>query len=425
MKLERTKEIESWILDNRQNYTRPHLCHVYVSDNFGVTYTHAKKLYYRAVRGADIGAESVPDAAMDNDTTTTTAQYSKRKVLTAYDQDGKLMNIEQYCNYYGIPFDQAKTYKLVTHTGVPFYNIASNIINEPSEDLIDADELRQLIEEDLKGYKYKAKPKAIYNKKINVVKISDLHFGAYIDNLIKSKDYSISILAERLRDASDIINDDPSEEVHVHILGDLIESFTGLNHKNSWKGLAEGMIGAEAVKLCCQVLHESFLERIVNLKTVKIVAGNHDRLTSDKNEDTEGGAANLIAWGLGLIGYNVEFNPSVITHTIDGICHILTHGHHGISRLSTKDLCWTYGQQGIYNLITEGHLHAIIEKLSVKKMTGTYTIKDDAIDHRRIVAPSFFTGNSFSENLGYTSNSGFVTCRNNGKGVPHMMYWAL
>lgn len=425
MKLERTQEIESWILENRQNYTRPHLCHVYVSDNFGVTYTHAKKLYYRAVRGSDMGADVVPDAAMDNDTTTTTAQYSKRKVLTAYDQDGKLMNIEQYCNYYGIPFDQAKTYKLVTHTGVPFYNIASNIINEPTEDLIDADELRQLISEDLKGYKYKSNPKAIYNKKINVVKISDLHFGAYIDNLIKSKDYSISILAERLRDAADIINSDPSEEVHVHILGDLIESFTGLNHKNSWKGLAKGMIGAEAVKLCCQVLHESFLQRITNLKTVKIVAGNHDRLTSDKNEDTEGGAANLIAWGLGLIGYNVEFNPSVITHTIDGICHILTHGHHGISRMSTKDLCWTYGQQGIYNLIAEGHLHSIIEKLSVKKMTGTYTIKDDAIDHRRIVAPSFFTGNSFSENLGYTSNSGFVTCRNNGKGVPHMMYWAL
>lgn len=429
MKLERTQEIESWILENRQNYTIPHLCHVYVSDNFGVTYTHAKKLYYRAVRGPYGGATNAASSEPDDTTTstcdTTTAQYSKRKVLTAYDQDGKLMNIEQYCNFYGIPFDQAKTYKLVTHTGVPFYNIASNIINEQTDDLIDADELRQLIAEDLKGYKYKAKPKAIYNKKINVVKISDLHFGAYIDNLIKSKDYSISILAERLRDASDIINQDPSEEVHVHILGDLIESFTGLNHKNSWKGLAKGMIGAEAVKLCCQVLHESFLERIVNLKTVKIVAGNHDRLTSDKNEDTEGGAANLIAWGLGLIGYNVEFSPTVITHLVDGICHILTHGHHGISKMSTKDLCWTYGQQGVYNLITEGHLHSIIEKLSIKKIVSTHVIKDDAIDHRRVVAPSFFTGNPYSENLGYTSNSGFITCRNNGKGVPHMMYWAL
>lgn len=424
MKLDHVKEIEQWINTHRKQYQKPIDCHNAVAEKFGCTVVHAKKLYYRVRDGNDTANDAISDTE-DAGLGTTTAQYTKKKVLSAYDENGKLMNIEQYCAFYKIPFDQARTYKLVTHTGIPFYNIASNIINEPTDDLIDAETLRQMIAEDLKGYKYKSNPKPIYNKKINVVKISDLHFGAYIDNLIKSKNYSISILAERLRESADIINQDVAEEVHVHILGDLIESFTGLNHKNSWKGLAKGMIGAEVVKLCCEVLHESFLSRINNLKTVKIVAGNHDRLTSDKNEDTEGGAANLIAWGLGLIGYNVEFNASVIKHVVDGICHILTHGHHGISKLSTKDICWDYGQHGIYNLITEGHLHSIIEKLSVKRITGTYTIKDDAIDHRRIVAPSFFTGNSFSENLGYTSNSGFVICRNNGKGVPHMFYLAL
>lgn len=33
-------------------------------------------------------------------------------------------------------------------------------------------------------------------------------------------------------------------EVNILFLGDMIESFTGLNHKNSWKGLQKGMIGA-------------------------------------------------------------------------------------------------------------------------------------------------------------------------------------
>ena len=351
---ESTLKVKDWFVTNLDKICdkQPFEIQRMIENQFDISRSHSKAIFYRHLAGKLNKNPKNEDLDFENTTTTDTNQYSSksgRKILTAYGNDGKLMNIEEYCNFYNIPFDQAKTYKLVTHTGIPFYNIASNVINEQSDDLIDVDLLRELIAEDLKGYKYRAKQKPIYNKKINVIKISDLHFGAYIDNLIKSKEYSISILAERLRDAAEIINQDVAEEVHIHILGDLIESFTGLNHKNSWKGLAKGMIGAEAVKLCCQVLHESFLDRINNLKTVKIVAGNHDRLTSDKNEDTEGGAANLIAWGLGLIGYDVEFNPSVIKHVVDGICHILTHGHHGISKLSTKDICWDYGQHGIWS----------------------------------------------------------------------------
>ena len=36
--------------------------------------------------------------------------------------------------------------------------------------------------------------------------------------------------------------------------------------------------------------------------------------------------------------------------------------------------------------------------------------------------PSFFTGNAFSENLGYVSNSGFLISYNDGEGVPEVDY---
>ena len=180
------------------------------------------------------------------------------------------------------------------------------------------------------------------------------------------------------------------------------------------------MVGAEVVKLCCNVLHEKFLSKIDNLKTVKIVAGNHDRLTSGKDEDAEGGAANLIAWGLSLIGYDIEFNAIEISHKVDDICHVLLHGHHLISKNSTAEICWKYGEHGVYNVVSEGHLHTMMEKVK-----PIYTIKDDSIDHRRIVCPSFFTGNFYSETLGYSSNSGFVIFRNNGKGVPHMFCYSV
>lgn len=357
------------------------------------------------------------------ETKTDTVQYSTEASMSALKSNGTFMSIEEYCAAYGIPFEQARTYKLVTHTGTPYYNIASNVLGE--ESYVSEQELKDLIKEGLEGVKLTLKTNATGSNSVGVVKLADLHLGAYVDNLIRTKNFSIDILANMLFDAANEVNKRGYSVVHVHILGDLIESFTGLSHKNTWKGLDKAMVGAEAVKLVVKILHDNFLARINNLGEVKVVAGNHDRVTSDNKEDVQGGAANLVCWGLELIGYSIEFNPLVITHYVDDICHILTHGHHPISKKSTKQLCWDYGMQGVYNLICEGHLHSIIQKLNVNQRESYQTIKDDAVDHRRINCPSFFTGNFFSESLGYTSESGFIITENNGKGVPNVFYYAI
>lgn len=344
-----------------------------------------------------------------------------REVLTAKSNDGRLMDIDEYCQFYNIPREYVKSYKLVTHTGVPYYNIQSTQVEIKEEDNLSLEELKSLLNQDTRYAPLKSKSKG----KIIVVSLADLHIGAYVDNLVKTKKFSIGTVIELLEQSAILVNEYNAKEVHVRILGDLIESFTGLNHKNSWKGLQKGMIGAEVVKFATKIIHENFLSKIVNLKGVSIIAGNHDRVTSAKDEDTDGDAANLIAWGLEMIGYNVKFNPFVLSEVIDGINYIDLHGHDFISRKSTKDICWDYGVQGLFNFIREGHLHSTIEKLSVTQVSKFQTIKDDAVDHRRMNIPSFFTGNSFSERLGYTSNSGFIVSYNNGKGVPNVDFKAL
>ena len=354
---------------------------------------------------------------------TFTPQYSVDSKMSALTIDGRLMDIDEYCEYYNIPRSHARTYKLVTHTGTPYYNIASNVIDEVP--YVSEEELKRFIHDGLKSVKLRHNVYLKSSNKVGVVKIADLHLGAYVDNLIRTKDFSIDILAQKLYDAANMINERRYSVVHVHLLGDLIESFTGLNHKNSWKGLDKAMVGAEAVKLVVRVLHDNFLSRINNLGDVKVVAGNHDRVSSDNKEDVWGGAANLVCWGLELIGYNVEFNPLVITHVVDGICHIITHGHHGISGKTTKQICWDYGVQGKFNLVCEGHLHSILETLSIRQREMFQVIKDDSVDHRRMNCPSFFTGNFYSESLGYTSQSGFVVTEDNGKGVPNVFYYAV
>lgn len=276
---------------------------------------------------------------------------------------------------------------------------------------VDIELLHKNIEEALKDVVYTPIFKRETNRPL-VLHIADLHFGAYVDSLVKTKPYSIDILAKLLSQTKDIVNSYKSKEVTINIVGDLIESFTGLNHINSWKGLQKGMIGANVVKLCVQVLHEYLLKDIINLKSIKIVAGNHDRLTSNKAEDTDGGVADLIAWGLQMLGYNVEFHPYVISFEVDNVNYVSHHGDKSFSKKKTKEIIWDYGKQGLYNVSISGHLHS-------------FGVRDDSVDHRAIVCPSLFTGNAYSEHLGFTSNSGILITQNNGLGLPNQFNYTL
>lgn len=373
----------------------------------------------------------VVDEDLEVTTKTETNQYLNDKLkeeetnFSAIREDGKMMNIEEFSEHYGLDLEKIRSFKLVTHTGTPYYNIAFH--ESVLESQVSLEEMKEEISKALKHEKYDRHDNASFltASGVGVVKIADLHVGSLVENLLRTKDFSVKILREKLRSAAEKINSRNYKEVIVHILGDIIESFTGLSHKNTWKGLDQALVGAEAVKLACKILHEDFLSLITNLGEVKIVAGNHDRVTSDNKEDVQGDAANLIGWGLELIGYDVEFHPLVITHKVEGICHILTHGHHTISKKTTQQLCWDYGEQGMFNLICEGHLHSIIDKLSVAQRGKFQITKDDAVDHRRMNVPSFFTGNFYSEALGYTSQSGFVITEDNGNGVPNVFYYAV
>jgi len=67
----------------------------------------------------------VVDEDIEIVTKTKTNQYKTEKiVLSAIDEVGKIMDINKYCEFYGLPRADIRSYKLVTHTGTPFYNIA-------------------------------------------------------------------------------------------------------------------------------------------------------------------------------------------------------------------------------------------------------------------------------------------------------------
>tara|TARA_R110000803_G_C11937257_1_gene316116 strand:- start:52 stop:1188 length:1137 start_codon:yes stop_codon:yes gene_type:complete len=336
-------------------------------------------------------------------------------VLTAWNQEtGKMMDINTYCNHYSLPREDISSYKLISHTGTPYYNIVfKEQLNEVGVDL---EHIRSVLNDELKRtytHSFTSSKRDVEG----VLKWADLHFGAHIENLVLTKDYNADILLDGLIDSVEEINALGFKKNHVHIHGDLIESFSGLNHINSWMSMDKDMIGANAVMFCCDLL-EKALSKIDNLGEIKIVAGNHDRLSKANDEDVKGGACELIAWGLRLKGFSVEFHPYVVTHLVNGINYICLHGDKGISKRATKDIIWDYGIKGKFNFVCEAHLHSLIEKLSVTQREKYKVIRDDAIDHRRMHLQSFFTGNYYSETLGYNSNSGYSIIWDNGKGLP-------
>lgn len=267
------------------------------------------------------------------------------------------------------------------------------------------EEIKSILQKDIKNtlkIKY-VKPK---KRKEGILKWADLHLGAYIRNVINTDNYDSKILKRNLLKSVAEINELCFSKVHVHFHGDLIESFSGLNHINSWHSMEKNMFGANVIKACVTIL-DIALSNINNLGEIKIVAGNHDRTSKNNDEDVKGGAADLIAFCLSLKGYKVDFNPMVLTHLVNGVNYVILHGDKGLSKLSTSDIILNYGKQGVYNYICEAHLHSIIEELTVKQKENFKLVKVDSIDRRREHLTSFMPGNFYSSSNGWSTNTGY------------------
>lgn len=236
--------------------------------------------------------------------------------------------------------------------------------------------------------------------------LADFHAGAYVSGLQQTTDYNYNTLESRLTAIASYINEGAYSSVHIGALGDFIESFTGLNHANSWKGLQKGAHGAKAVMLATEIIGH-FLSKINNLASVDMVAGNHDRVTSKSDEDVEGQAAELIYEFLKIKmpDMDITYNPLVVTREIDDIVYVQTHGHHGISKRPIADILFDYGKQDKYNVLVSGHYHSRRKKELYKVVEGTLS---DKASYRSVTLPPLFTGNFYSESNGWTSTAGFT-----------------
>lgn len=141
----------------------------------------------------------------ENETTTETNQYEEQPPMSAMKRDGTIMSVEEYCEYYGLPKDFARTAKLVAHTGVPRYNIASRNL-EAKDSAVDL--FNSFIEEARAGisnsFEWNVQKFTGTGPRLFVPCVFDLHLGKLAWGEETGDDYDIKIAEARFRDA---IND--------------------------------------------------------------------------------------------------------------------------------------------------------------------------------------------------------------------------
>lgn len=143
----------------------------------------------------------VVDEDLENETSTQTNQYESVSTLSALKPNGEIMSIREYCDFYKIPFEDVRTYKIVTHTGKgAYYNIASNPIKgEGFEKFYEA------LLSDLE--KLPNKPKTISRQRtvesesyLLVVDPCDLHINKLADAYEVGEEYNSQIAVQRAKE---------------------------------------------------------------------------------------------------------------------------------------------------------------------------------------------------------------------------------
>jgi len=219
--------------------------------------------------------------------------------------------------------------------------------------------------------------------------------------------YNLDIIENRLHTIANNINNG-YHNIHVHFMGDIIHSVSGLNHKDSWKNMAQGSSGAEAIIQPYKLLLK-FLMRIDCLYSVDFVGGNHGRMQSAKDQENTAEAEKLIAFMLdeSLDNVNIIFDPYRIVDNEDpNMTIIVLHGDKPIDRASGQSIAWEYGDSSKFNFIGVAHMHS-------RKQNP----KDDGLRFRKESFPAFCPADTYSKTVAHSSMPGYkiITTTNEDK----------
>jgi len=172
---------------------------------------------------------SVPEAAIPEktETKTETNQYFSHRGFTAISPSGGIMDIETYCAFYQLDFDKVKSFKLVSHTGTPFYNIAF-FESEPDKALLEID-FSNVFKDKIKPVKVKRIKESSFTGSFDRLSFSDVHVAMNVNpdgfTLYPGEWNEVALEKRQKEMVAWTVGHQNSNRLIVHELGDFMDGY--------------------------------------------------------------------------------------------------------------------------------------------------------------------------------------------------------
>lgn len=262
------------------------------------------------------------------DTDTSANDYTEKEELSAVNPNTrKIMKLDDYCDFHGLPREDVTSYKLITHTGTPYYNIVfkENILEEVKD--ID---FEWLIEKYAKKVKrVSVKPKTVERSKdFDTLTYTDVHVGMetnkYGNSLYPVEWDRVAILDAAVEMAEATINEQESNVLYVDELGDFLDGFNAQTTRGGHE-LPQNMTNEEAFD--CALEFKITVLDLLALHYETIVFNN---ICNDNHAGAFGYFVNSAFKQIAERKYrNVKVNNHrrFLNHYFAGdTCYIITHG---------------------------------------------------------------------------------------------------
>ena len=252
--------------------------------------------------------------------------------------------------------------------------------------------------------------KSICKKSANpplVLGVSDIHIGAKNCDMKGNVIHNTEIVRRHFHTIAETTNRRQSKAVTLLINGDIIESFTGTNHPNTFQEMEFQATYANGLILARNLIME-LIGAIDNLVRVLVISGNHDRMSPKSSEDTMGGVAHLLSEFITIYrpDLEVKWSPYVLTHVQANVNFIFAHGDKKFCEKDFYKVILEHGDPNMYNVVVLGHFHS-------------RQIKHDNSKGRLMILPSIAQGGQFANDHGFNARAGFTLFEANGLNLTH------
>ena len=263
---------------------------------------------------------------VDSDSDTVISGYKKKFVLSAWnDETGLMMDIDAYCDHYNLPRTDITSYKLVSHTGTPYYNI---VFKENISEIVQDFDFESIIQQYIKPVSVLKAPPIKKGKDFDTLTYTDVHVGMDTDKYGQSM-YAVPWNREEIMKHVKIMVDTTiaekeSNTLVVDELGDLLDGFDGQTTRGG-HALPQNMTNEEAFD-CALELKMYIADRLIpQYESVQF-----NNICNDNHAGSFGYFVNS-----SFKQICAEKYPGVIVNNhrqfmnyyyVKGVCNVITHG---------------------------------------------------------------------------------------------------